>query len=196
MKRLLMYLYLVLVMSESNPKPKRGWKLFIQRLGFGLDRAVPQRSILETGVDNLPTRAGAQTKSPTKPIGGLLETTPIGDSEPKHKATIEAIPKTLVEREAECAITLQLPNRTTSQGIRAYGNKRYDTPIGRTLTREFLVRDPGHTPPAALRHLPIMDSVRAVYAHRNDGPQPTSPRARGTEKKGRATPKRPRRTHE
>jgi hypothetical protein len=116
-----------------------------------------------------------------------------GSAEPKHRAVVEVVPTSLVEQEAQCAITLQMPNRTTPQGIRMYGNRRYDTPIGRTLTREFLVRDPGHTPPAAIRHLPIMDSVRAMYTHREVGSQPTSPASRGTEKKGRPTPKRPRR---
>ena len=189
MKRLLMFLYLLMVMSEA--RPKRGWKLFTRRR-----QPDTFLTFAESGVMSLlkATHAEPKTSPTTKPTGEMSETTSSGTPDPKHKAVVEVIPLTMVEQEAECAISLQMPNRTTPQGIRAYGNRRYDTPIGRTLTREFLVRDPGHTPPAALRHLPIMDSVRAMYVHRDVGPHPTSPAPSNAEtRKGRATPKRPRR---
>lgn len=180
MKRLLMFLYLSLVMSEA--KPQRGWRLFGRKTGVMI-------------LPRVTTRAEPKASPSTRPSSPM--TTPDTGTEPKHKAVVEVVPKTLVEREAECAITLQMPNRATPQGIHLYGNRQFDTPIGRTLTREFLVRDPGHTPPAALRHLPIMDSVRAMYVHKNGGPQPASPaRSNAGAKKGRATPRRPRRHHE
>lgn len=179
MRRLLMFLYLVLVTSEA--RPKRGWRRLIRR---------PQPvSILETGVDKLPTRAGMTTKSSTSPTTQPAPGQPT--PEPRHKAVVEVIPKTLVEQEAECAVTLQMPNRTTPQGIRMHGNDRFNCPIGRTLTREMMLKDWRHCPRVAISHLPLDDVSRLVAKGAINAPHPTSPRARGTEKKGRPTPKRP-----
>lgn len=130
----------------------------------------------------------------TRPdTGSILESLQTNPSEPKHKADVEVIPKTLVEREAECAITLQMPNRTTPQGVRAYGNARFDTPIGRTLTRERMLQDWRHCPRVAISHLPIDDVSRLVARGAIATPQPTLPRAEA--KKGRPTPKRNRRNN-
>jgi len=188
--RLLMALYLGMVASEKKPKKRRWWKSKRESIRGLLEfvDGLPQsdRKLTASG----PTTTPPATESSHVPI---LEWTPVSPSEPQHKRVVEAIPTTLVEREAACAVTLQMPNRTTRQGIRAYGNARFDTPIGRTLTREFIRRDPSHTPKAAIRHLPIMDGVRAMAVHGNVGPQPTLPPAE--RKKGRPTPKRNRSKH-
>lgn len=199
MKRLLMFLYLMLVMSEAKPTQKRGWHLF----GHKTRKAV---HILESGVFSLPKVNHAEVRSSRtiKPSMGpgqtqstALDLTPSAPTaEPQHKKVVEVIPKTLVEREAECAIVLQLPNKPTGpQKIRPHGNARFDTPIGRTLTREKMLKDWQHVPRVAIAHLPIDDVSRLVAKGAITTPHTTSPRARGTEKKGRPTPKRPRRRH-
>lgn len=187
---LLMVLFVVMVEREKREKqPKRRW----------WQRRKPINSLLtfaESGVENLPraTRVvpghAATTRPPTEPA---LDLTPTRSSEPQHKKVVEVVPTTLVEREAQTAIRLQMPNKTTPQGIRAYGNDRFDCPIGRTLTREAVQRDWRHVPRVAISHLPIDDVTRLVARGAIVAPQPTSPRAEA--KKGRPTPKRNRRTH-
>jgi hypothetical protein len=106
------------------------------------------------------------------------------------------VPTTLVEKEEAAALRLQMPpvKRAGDFVHIAAGVERFDTPIGRTLTREFIRRDPSHTPKAAVRHLPIDDMTRSMVFGRFVGSQPTSPRAEA--KKGRPTPKRKRKRHE
>lgn len=183
MKRLLMFAYLVLVTSER--KPKRRWWVRRRQIDSWL-------SFAESGVESLPS-PGRVEMAHARPK--TIDMTPATPSEPKHKAVVEVIPRSLVELEAQTAIRLQMPNRTTPQGIRAYGNDRYDTPIARTLTREKMLKDWRHVPRVAVAHLPVDDVTRLVAKGAITAPQPTSPRRRGTEKKGRPTPKRPRRSH-
>jgi hypothetical protein len=112
---------------------------------------------------------------------------------PKHRATVEVIPPSLVEFEAETAVILQIPRATeASYRLGMFGNRRYDNPIGRTLTREFIRRDPQHTPLIAIRHVPVEDAVRAAWHATVTHEGQTSP-ASAQAPKGRATPKRPKR---
>jgi hypothetical protein len=207
-KRMLMFLYLVLVMMEKEQQTqRRGWRRFMRRTR----RPDTYLSFAESGVTGLPrtdrlsgpmmTQRGTESNHETNRDPSLGESKKAmsqtgGTPEPKHKAVVEVIPKTLVDHEAECAIRLQMPNRTTPQAIRAFGNDRYDTPIGRTLTRERMLRDWRHVPRVAISHLPVDDVSRLVAKGVITTPQPTSPKRRGTEKKGKPTPKRPRRGHE
>jgi len=187
-KRLLMFLYLLLVTSEASPKS--GWRRLIPK------RRRVTRSLMESGVFDLPLTATTRRitarlqESRSEPA---LDLTPTSPSEPQHKADIE--PPTLVEIEARCAIALQIPNQGPPPWTRRFGNSPYDSPIGRTLTREFVRRDPSHTPHAAIRHLPIEDVGRELMFSRFVGSQPTSPRSDATLPKGRPTRKRPRRNH-
>lgn len=196
MRRLLMFLYLLLVMSEA--KPRSGWKRLIPRRRY----ATP-KSLMESGVFDLPLTAttrritarhqesAAEPSGPTSPA--IVKVPEVG--EPKHKAVVEVIPPSLVEVEEKCAVILQIPAKTPPTWSRRFGNEPYNSPIGRTLTREFVRRDPTHVPRAALRHLPLDDVARELAHGRSVGSQPTSPRSAATLPKGRPTPKRPRRNH-
>lgn len=184
MKRLLMFLYVVLVASERQPR--RGWKLF----GRKIQKVDSFLTFAESGVENLPraTRdaAPAPTTKPDTPTTILSE-----------KRAKSPIPKTLVEKERAAAVKLAMPpiERAGDFIHLQAGVERFDTPIGRTLTREMMNKDWRHTPRVAITHLPLDDVTRLVAAGRITAPHPTSPQARGTEKKGRPTPKRPRRPH-
>jgi hypothetical protein len=187
MKRLLMFLYLVLVMIEA--RPKRGWRLFTRRR-----RPDSLLTFAESGfgTKTLPgIRAGARPSPTTRPTGMMDNRRSIRGPGTKP------VPTTLVEKEKAAALRLAMPpiKRVGDFVHIQSGVERYDTPIGRTLTRERMMRDWRHVPRVAMSHLPIDDVSRLVAMGAITTPQPTSPRARGTEKKGRATPKRPRRNH-
>jgi hypothetical protein len=181
MRLLLMVLYVALL--ESERKPKRRW--------WQKSRKVD--SLLTYAESGLPATHAEPKPSPTtKPPSTE------GELSRRVKKAITGTPETLVEKEHAAAMRLQMPP-IPGQGDFVHvnaGRARYDTPIGRTLTRELLHRNTQHCPYAAVRHLPLDDVARSVLGHDLGSPQPTSPRRRATDPKGRATPKRPRRNHD
>lgn len=104
------------------------------------------------------------------------------------------IPVTLVEKEAASALRLSMP-APENQGDFIYleaAPERFNTPIARTLTEEFLRRDPQRCPSVAVRHVPVNDPARDMLSRAVSRSHGSSPRAAHEEPKGRPTPKRPR----
>lgn len=190
MLRLLMFVYLLLIVGERDSRPKTS------RLGW-LGRRKPKPDPVTEFLSLRASRAADEaTKTPSAAASIPARDVPASASRsevPKHKAVVEVIPASLVEFEAETAVLLQMPPRKRPAGrvYTATARDHYNSPIGRTLTREFIHRDPRHTPLIAIRHLPLEDAVRTSWHAAVTSPHPTSATASG--KKGRATPKRPRR---
>jgi hypothetical protein len=179
MIRLLMAVYVTLLASEYRSKPK-WWKR--------KKKVDTYLSFAESGVYVRPKSAATKPPSADQGLTTMLST---------GRAS-RPIPQTLVEKEAAAALRLQMPpipHVGDFVHIEA-GPSRFDTPIGRTLTRELLRSDPLRCPRAVVRHVPLDDLARELTFGRFIAPRPTLPRSRGTEKKGRATPKRPRKNHD
>jgi hypothetical protein len=185
MIRLLMFVYVALLASESRPKKPRWWKRRRKVDTF--------LTFAESGIYGLPraTRAGRQEPT-TKQTGEL------SDRLAQASVSRKPVPTTLVEKEEAAAVRLQMPPiRRAGDFVHIEsGVSRFDTPIGRTLTREKMLKDWTHCPRVAIAHLPVDDVTRLVAKGVLAHPQPTSPQPRGAErKKGRPTPKRSRRNH-
>lgn len=134
------------------------------------------------------------TRSPTASIQGDP-----AEGELMRRIEPQPIPKTLVEMEAASAIRLAMPRSTAHNDFIVMDGlpDRFDTPIGRTLTEEFIRRDPQRCPSVAVRHMPVNDSARDALSRASSRPHQTSPAGRKagqrpTDPKGRPTPKRPR----
>jgi hypothetical protein len=190
MIRLLMFVYVALLASESRSKKPRWWKRRKKVDTF--------LTFAESGIYGLPraTRAGQQEPT-TKQTGGMS-----GELEDVPTTILirsrRPVPTTLVEKEEAAALRLQMPPiRRAGDFVHIEsGVSRFDTPIGRTLTREKMLKDWTHCPRVAIAHLPVDDVTRLVAKGVLAHPHPTSPQPRGAErKKGRPTPKRSRRNH-
>lgn len=105
-------------------------------------------------------------------------------------------PITLVEKERASAVRLSMPEIPSMGDFVHIEDRpeRFDTPIGRTLTEDFL-RNRGRCPSVAIRHIPVNDAARDLLSRRAAHPHGSSPRRAATEKKGLPTPKRPRKSH-
>ena len=180
MLRLLGMLYVVLVTSEA--KPKRGWR---QRMARKRPNSLLSfvESDWKTGPAKVVQEPDTRTASPTE----------IKLAEAKLALLA---PITLVEKERASAVRLSMPEIPSMGDFVHIEDRpeRFDTPIGRTLTEDFL-RNRGRCPSVAIRHIPVNDAARDLLSRRAAHPHGSSPRRAATEKKGLPTPKRPRKSH-
>lgn len=164
MIRLIMLLYMVLLASEKKARNRK------------------IRSLLD--YVSSPWKAPLKEPSLPKPepvVGLRARITPLKELEPE--------PTTLVGWEARAAVRLQMPSTAAADDFIYIERapETFDTPIGRTLTEEFIRRDPHRCPSAAVRHLPVNDAAREKLARAAERTCEAP--------KGRPTPRRPRKVH-
>ena len=165
MIRLIMLVYVLLLASEKKARNRKIRNL----LDFA---SSPWKAPLKE--PSLPTPQPAATGELVKRVKPIP---------PKPE------PTTLVGWEALAAMKLQMPSTPAADTFIALDGAPdlFDTPIGRTLTEEFIRRNPHRCPSAAVRHLPVSDGARDYLSRKAMGPEAP---------KGRPTPKRPTRRHQ
>lgn len=179
MKRML--LLVVLIFAASHGAHRRPKKQPETLLGFAeSDYAKKSAPFFRPGFDQVQaTTAMSEEQSGelVKRVEALENAEPIPTEEDLTLVGFES---------AAARIILEGPRRRPVVEEWMDPQKRFDTPIGRTLTAELLEKDREHVPSIVLRHVPITDAQRDKFNRTVDKYHPELP-------KGRPTPKRKKR---